>query len=116
MKTQLFTVLVIGLLSVPTFAADVKTVESVVNVGATTTEVSARATRRILIIQNYSDTTIYCRAGGNDAVVGEGWILNPQPAAGEAGGSIFFDVAVPIGAINCIHDSTGNKVVSISEG
>lgn len=100
----------------PARAADVNAVETVVNVGATSTAVSTRDTRRLLMLQNYSDVTIYCKAGGRDAVVGEGWILNPQPAADQAGGAVFFDIVVPTGAVNCIHGGSGDKVLSKTEG
>lgn len=103
--------------SVPSvFAADVSAPETVVNVAATSTAVSTRDVRRLLIIQNYSDATVFCKSGGRTAVVGEGWILNPQPAAGQAGGAIFFDITVPMGAVNCIHNGSGNKVISKTEG
>jgi len=96
-------------------AADVKVSQTMVNVAATSTVVSSRDTRRLLILQNASDTTISCKFGAT-AVATQGIILNPQPAASQAGGAIFFDVAVPTGVLNCIHGGSGNKAISLIEG
>lgn len=98
------------------FAADVRLVFSTVNVTTSSAAVSTRASRRILILQNYSDTTIYCKSGGVAAVVGEGMTMNPQPAANQAGGAFMFDIAVPTGTVNCIHGGSGNKVLIVGEG
>jgi microcystin-dependent protein len=107
--------LLLSLFQPKLFAADVTPVHTVIAVAATSTAVSARATRRMLVIQNVSDASISCKFGAA-AVVTEGIVLNPQGAAGQAGGSLFFDVAVPVGALNCIHGGSGTKNVLLTEG
>lgn len=103
------------MLALPAYAADVTMPSVQKNITTSSAAATTTASRRILIIQNTSDATIYCKFGA-DAVVGEGIVLNPQPASGQAGGAFFFDVAVPLGTLNCIHNSTGNKTLNISEG
>jgi hypothetical protein len=103
-------------IAAPSFAVDVTAPSVNVNVAATSTTVSTRDTRRILILQNYSDATIYCKSGGATAVVGEGLVLNPSGTVGQAGGAFFFDVVVPTGTINCINGGSGNKVLVVTEG
>ena len=88
---------------------------STVNVTTVSGQVAAAA-HCILILQNYSDTPIYCNLAGAAAVVGAGVVLDQAPGAGRPGGGIFFDQSVPIGAVNCIHNSTGNKVLLVTTG
>lgn len=116
MKNKLLAILLLLAFAFPARAADVTfSAQTSVNVAATTTAVSARDTRRILVLINMSDTAISCKFG-QAAVVSEGIVLNPTGTAGQAGGSIFFDVAVPTGALNCIHGGSGSKAVLITEG
>ena len=105
------------LLAVPVHAADVKIGSpTAVSVAVTSTAVTTRATRAILILQNASDTAIWCNLSGGAAVVGEGIGLDQQPAASRPGGAAFFDIAVPTGTINCIHGGSGTKTILINEG
>ena len=85
-------------------------------IGASSTVVSTRTTRKLLILQNTSDTAIWCSLDGSGAAVGLGIGLDQQPGAGRPGGGIFFDVVTTIGAINCIHGSTGDKFLTLIEG
>lgn len=90
-------------------AADVNlTTQTTVNVQDLSTTVSARASRRFIILHNASDVTIYCKFGAT-ALVGEGLTLLA------AGGFIFDDV-VPTGELNCVTDSGTDKPVTLSEG
>lgn len=96
-------------------AADVQVTHTMVNVTTSSAAASSRESRRLLVVVNMSDTAISCKFGAT-AVVSEGIVLNPQDSSGRAGGTMFFDVAVPLGALNCIHGGSGNKALSITEG
>jgi hypothetical protein len=89
--------------------------KSVVNVTTSSTQVTAGALR-ILILQNASDTTIWCDPSGGTAIVGQGFALNPAASAGQGGERIVFDLVVPEGAVTCIHGGSGNKVLSVVAG
>lgn len=81
-----------------------------VSVGtASTTVLAAKTDRRFLLLINDSDTTIYCTISSIPAVVGRGARLNAN------GGSLFMDVVVPSGGINCIN-GTGSKNLIPLEG
>jgi len=109
-------ILLLGISESLGLAADTNSTETNVNVAASTTVVSKRESRRYLALFNLSDTTIYCKFGGRTAVVGEGYVFNPQPAAGQSGGLMLLDSVIPLGQFSCIHNSTGNKVISFVEG
>lgn len=105
--------LLLALLLLPSIShaqAPATITHSQVNVTISSTAVvAAAATRRaILIIQNDSDTDMYCNFAGAAAALNAGVRLNAN------GGSIFFDVVVPKVAVNCIHGGTGNKVALVS--
>ena len=85
-------------------------------VGASSTVVSGKTTRKLLILQNASDTAIWCSVDGTAAAVGLGIGLDQQPGAGRPGGGVFFDVVTPIGTVNCIHGSSGDKFLTLIEG
>jgi hypothetical protein len=81
-----------------------------VDVTTTSTQVlAAKNDRRVLILQNDSDTIVYCAADGTAAVVGKGIRLNA------AGGNWHADVAAPTDVVNCIHNGVGNKKVMPTE-
>lgn len=69
---------------------------------------AAGASRRLVILQNISDTDIDCNVAGATAVAGEGVRIL------KSGGNAFFDVAVPSGAIACIHAGAGNKTLNVT--
>lgn len=78
--------------------------KSTVAVGTTSTAVlSASPARTVLILQNDSDTTIYCNLSGGAAVVGQGTRLS------STGGGIVLDVQPPADAVACIHGGSGSK-------
>lgn len=104
-----------ALFAPPLFAADVTVTQTVVAVAATSTATSTRPSRRLLILTNMSDTVISCKFGVA-AVAGEGIVLNAQPSVGSSGGVAFFDVAIPVGTLNCIHGGSGTKNLSVVEG
>lgn len=90
-----------------------------VNCTTSTTQVLAQSnTRRAIFIQNISDTAIWIKFGAA-AVVNEGHAI-PAWAGGTAvPGQLFLTIGgdrhldlIPTGALNCIHDGTGNKVLS----
>ena len=87
-------------------------VHTVVNVTtSSTTVVLARSgTRSLLVLQNDSDTTIYCNITGAAAVLNQGVRLN------DSGGTLFMDVVVPTVTVACIHGGTGNKALLVTEG
>ena len=116
MKSLCLALAFLSALFAPTiFAADVTVTQTVVAVAATSTATSTRESRRLLILSNVSDVAISCKFGAT-AVAGEGIVLNPQPASGSAGGVAFFDVAIPVGTLNCIHGGSGTKNLSVVEG
>jgi hypothetical protein len=89
--------------------AGIALVHSAVNVGATSTEVlGSSTTRRILLMQNDSDTDIYCKLDGTAATINAGVRLNAN------GGGFVLDVVAPSGAVYCIHGSTGNKIILVT--
>ncbi len=67
--------------------------------------VPAAGSRQLLILQNDSDVTIYCKLDGSTAVAGQGLRLD------SGGGSVFFDqpASMPKADVTCIHGGTGNK-------
>jgi len=74
---------------------------------SSTNVLAAKEDRRILILVNDSDTTIYCTLDSTPAVVGRGVRLNSN------GGTLFMDTAVPTGAINCINGSGSKNLIPI---
>lgn len=76
---------------------------------SSSTVLVANKNRNSLMLENNSDTLIYCNFGAT-AVVNEGTRL------GASGGGKLFDVKVPVGTVNCIHGGSGNKVLLVTEG
>lgn len=73
---------------------------------------ASNANRLYALVVNDSDTTIYIKLGA-DAVANQGIRLNAYGGAYEMSkklGNLY------TGAINCIHASTGNKVLLVTEG
>lgn len=97
----------------PALAAERTTpIHTVVNVttGSTAVLTVARGVRSLLILQNDSDTTIYCNLAGAAAVANEGVRLNAS------GGTLFMDAVVTPTTVTCIHGGTGNKALLVTEG
>lgn len=92
-----------------TVGAGIKATHTAVNITTDSTLVSKGA-RAILILQNNSDTDIYCKLDGSAAVLNQGIRLLAN------GGAFGFDVTVPQSAVYCIHGGTGNKVLLLTEG
>ena len=67
------------------------------------------STRRLLILENTSDTPMYCDFSGAAAVVGSGLFI-------DTGSTSFNDVSPPSGPINCIHNGTGTKTLLVTDG
>lgn len=107
--------LLVFLATVPAFAQAVRVnvAQTPVNVTTSTTEVAAtKSNRGFLLIENDSDTTIYCSIG-RAAVLNEGIRLNASGGSYEMSrGTRNIDVR----AVNCIHGGTGNKVMLVTEG
>ena len=79
-----------------------------IDVGVASTLVLASCTKRdSLVLENDSDTTIYCSIG-KAAVVNEGIRLNAN------GGSFTIDKACPTEAIYAIHGGAGTKRLLVS--
>lgn len=76
---------------------------------ASSLALAANKGRNFLIVENISDTDLYC-AFGTAAVVNQGLRL------GASGGAILLDVKFPTTALYCIHGSTGTKTLLITEG
>jgi hypothetical protein len=93
-------------------AERITAIHTVVNVTTASTSVlgTTRGIRSLLILQNDSDTTIYCNLTGGVAVVDEGIRLNA------AGGTLFMDTVVPTVPVTCIHGGTGTKALLVTEG
>jgi len=103
--------LTVAFLALPlhVFGSQITATHTAVNITTDSTLVSS-GPRALLIIQNDSDTDMYCNVAGGAAVLGQGLRLLAN------GGAFGFDVAVPKGAIHCIHNGTGNKVLLVTEG
>jgi hypothetical protein len=109
MTRVLFTLCVILLSGRMAGAATVDLAEGDVDVGTTSTVVRpAKGTRKILVLQNNSDTTVWCLTTTAAAVVGNGTQIFP-------GASTYDDVVVPSGQVTCIHGGTGTKKVHWKE-
>lgn len=102
---------IVGLLIVPlTAQAGTAIKQSSIAVAATSTAVATASPRRVLLIlQNTSDTDIFCDLSGAAATVNAGTRI---PASG---GVLFMDVQVPSDAIACIHGGSGTKTLLRSE-
>ena len=83
------------------------TVVSVLN--ASTVAVAASNLRNFLILQNDSDTDIYCKFGAT-AVANEGFRLTAN------GGALLLDYKFSAQAVNCIHGAGVGKNLLISQG
>lgn len=103
------------LTAAPAFAQAPQVVvsHSVVNVAITSTQVvAANTSRGFLLIENDSDTSLYCKIGVA-AVVNEGIRINSN------GGS--FEMSrtnrnLDTRAVNCIHGGAGTKTMLVTEG
>ncbi len=90
-------------------AAGTPYLTTTIAINSTSTAVLAESpSRTILILQNDSDTTIYCNLSGGAAVAGQGVRL---PASG---GGIVLDVQPPNSAVACIHGGSGTKNLLVS--
>jgi hypothetical protein len=90
-------------------AATYDIVEGDVDVATTSTVVRpAKGNRLLLVLQNNSDTTVWCMMTTAAAVVGNGTQIFP-------GASTYDDVVVPSGQVTCIHNGTGTKKVHWKE-
>lgn len=77
---------------------------STVSVAATSTVVvAASSTRLLLILENDSDTVMYCNLAGGAAVLNTGTRLSAN------GGGKVLDVRAPSTAVACIHGGSGTK-------
>lgn len=84
-----------------------------INVTTSTGEaLVANTSRRWLLIENDSDTVIYCKVGVA-AVLNQGIRLNANGGSWELSPSMG---NYNTGAVNCIHGGTGNKVLLVTEG
>lgn len=84
--------------------------KSSATVGTSSSQVlAANSGRAMLKLVNASDVNIDC-AYGEAAVTGEGDRLSA------AGGGVFYDVAVPAGAVFCVAESGSGKAIVIMEG
>lgn len=83
-----------------------------ISVAATSTSALAAPAssnaRRIVILQNDSDTVIYCNLAGGSAVVNQGVRINAN------GGTFLLDVVTPALAIACIHGGSGSKTLLVT--
>lgn len=78
---------------------------------SSTTIVSASSSqRKLMLVENDSDTVIYCTFEGTDAVVNQGVRLNAS------GGAVLFDTSVPLGPVKCIHGGSGSKTALVTIG
>jgi len=75
----------------------------------TSTALAANANRSMLLLENDSDTVIYCS-------LGTAAVLNTGIRLGASGGAILIDVRPSSKLVNCIHGGSGNKVLLITEG
>ncbi len=82
-----------------------------ISVGTSSTAAitSSAIIRKLLILQNDSDTVIYCNLAGAAAVANQGIRLNAN------GGSLFMDVTVSKPIVNCIHNGSGSKTLLVTE-
>ena len=106
-----------GALSSVSFSAtgyrQIALTHTAINVTTTSGEALAANTSRLwLLIENDSDTAIYCKVGAA-AVLNEGIRLNANGGSWELSPSMG---NYNTGAINCIHSGTGNKVLLVTEG
>jgi len=112
--TFIFLGLAIAFAVAITQAEKVVVTQTAVNIATSSTQAIAAASvgvqRKLLILINDSDTTIYCNIAGGTAVANEGVRLNAS------GGNIVMDVAITFSAVNCIHGGTGSKVLLVAEG
>ena len=84
-----------------------------INVTTSTGEaLAANTSRRWLLIENDSDTAIYCKVGVA-AVLNQGIRLNANGGSWELSPRLG---NYNTGAVNCIHGGTGNKVLLVTEG
>lgn len=75
----------------------------------TTVAVAAKSNRTFLILENISDTSMYCSIG-KAAVANEGIRLYPN------GGNLLLDAKYPTGAVHCLHEGDGTKSLLVTEG
>ena len=90
----------------------IRHVKATVTTASSTVLAAPTTTRKLLYLENDSDTTIYCNFHGDTATVNAGGRLNAS------GGSFWWDQpgTIPATAINCIHGGTGNKTLLIGIG
>lgn len=113
MKTIMMVLVLIFTLALTARAAEqVTPIHTAVNVTTSSTAVVTTAAifRRLLILINDSDETMYCNLAGAAAALNQGIRLN------SGGGNILLDVTVSKTAVNCIHGGTGNKVILVTVG
>lgn len=88
----------------------VETSHSAITVASTSTPVlSANSARRLLILQNVSNETLWVNVASGTAAANTGIML------GANGGNVFFDVSVPTGAVTAIATSTA-KILTVTQG
>jgi hypothetical protein len=109
MKRFLLTVSVMFIYCSTVGAATYDLAEGDVDVGTTSTVVRpAKGNRAVLVVQNNSDTTIWCMVNSTAAVVGSGTQIFP-------GSATYDDIVVPSGQVTCIQAGTGTKRVHWKE-
>jgi len=76
---------------------------------ASTATVSANNSRNYLYLQNdHATQKVWCKFGA-DGVLNTGFRINA------AGGTVIFDTAVPVAAVNCLAE-TGTTIILVTEG
>lgn len=102
--------LVLLLLVASPVRAQMAVTHTAVNVASTTaTALAANADRSMLLLENDSDTVIYCSFG-------TAAVLNTGIRLGVSGGAVLIDVRPSQKLVACIHGGSGNKVLLITEG
>lgn len=107
---KLIYALIFSLALVATADAQVRVpvTHSQVAVATTSTAVTTTAALGLLILNNISDTVIYCNLAGGTATT--------STLAIPIGGTAWFDISIPNAPVNCIHAGSGTKNLNVTVG